>query len=271
MEWSKLKNIILIILLLLNGFLLIQVAAQRRQSAKYEEEARTGVLAVLADAGVDMPRSALPPETALPPLWCERSREAEAQMASALLGSVQRDEGRDVYQGETGEILFRSDGSFSASFSPGAWPLNGEDPGRHAQRLLEQAGYSCAVLSQQEEGGTVSVTAEERVNGVSIFDHTALLVYQDGSLLTLEGRRLSGEVQEDPGGEVLDVPTLLIRFLSGIREGGYVCRSVRSMTAGYRAEPEATGRTGLTPVWRVETDSITFYVDAVTGLVQPIS
>ncbi len=270
MEWSKLKNIILIILLLLNGFLLFQVVGQARRSAQYAEEARSGALEVLRSGGVEMSREALPQEADLPPLRCERSRDSEAQMAQALLGSALRTEGRDAYEGEKGEILFRSDGSFSATFLPGAWPLDGEEPQAHAQRLLEDAGYSCALLSAQEEEGGMLVTVEERLDGVSVFDHTAKLLYRGGCLLSLEGVRLAGPAEPASQGTPLDLPTLLVRFLAEVREGGYVCRAIESMTPGYRAVPETIGQTALTPVWQVETDSITFYLNALTGEIEPM-
>ena len=47
MEWSKIKNIIIIILLTVNAFLLISVADREWKSAQYQEEARLGAVEVL--------------------------------------------------------------------------------------------------------------------------------------------------------------------------------------------------------------------------------
>ena len=48
MEWSKIKNIIILILLAVNVFLLVQTAQQERQSRKYLEESQSGAVEVLS-------------------------------------------------------------------------------------------------------------------------------------------------------------------------------------------------------------------------------
>ena len=40
MEWSKLKNIILLLLVSVNAFLLILVGVQESRAARYEEDTR---------------------------------------------------------------------------------------------------------------------------------------------------------------------------------------------------------------------------------------
>ena len=53
MEWSKIKNIVILLLALVNVFLLVLVVSQERRSVRYQEEARTEAVAVLAKNGVD--------------------------------------------------------------------------------------------------------------------------------------------------------------------------------------------------------------------------
>ena len=61
MEWSKIKNIVILLLALVNVFLLVLVVSQERRSVRYQEEARTEAVAVLAkngfSAGADPRRS----------------------------------------------------------------------------------------------------------------------------------------------------------------------------------------------------------------------
>ena len=89
MEWSKIKNIVLLMLLAVNLFLLVLVADQERKSAVYQEEARTGAVEILAAANIHMDMEALPPESRLHTMAVERDRTTEDTMAKALLGMVQ--------------------------------------------------------------------------------------------------------------------------------------------------------------------------------------
>ena len=63
---------------------------------------------------------------------------------------------------------------------------------------------------------------------------------------------------------------LLVRFLAGINEGGYVCSRIDSMTAGYLSGGSTTRQVQLTPVWRFVTDTGAYYVNAVTGEFSPL-
>lgn len=273
MEWSKIKNIILIILLAVNAFLLVQVADQEWKSAQYRQEARDGAVEVLEAGGIHVDEAVLPEESGLTPLTMERSREAETAMAQALLGAeaaaADVGGGTVTYQSAKGEGRFRSDGSFAFTFTaPGVF-REGEDSARHGVRLLEQAGYPCqAVDGSEGADGAQTVTVRQTWMGAPVFNCTAKLVYRDGCLLSIEGQRMVGTPVEAGGGKGMDVPTALLRFLAGVREGGFVCSEVHSLTAGYEVTVSPSGAAQAAPVWRVVTDSVTFYVDGTTGAVR---
>lgn len=86
MEWSKIKNIIILILVGLNVFLLALVAVRESKSARYQEEARAGVLSALERSGIQFLPEKVPADMELTPLTVTRSREREQSMAQALLG-----------------------------------------------------------------------------------------------------------------------------------------------------------------------------------------
>ena len=60
MEWSKLKNIILLLLVSVNAFLLILVGVQESRAARYEEDTRQAAVRVLEQSGIlDVHRKSL--------------------------------------------------------------------------------------------------------------------------------------------------------------------------------------------------------------------
>lgn len=270
MEWSKIKNIVLLMLLAVNLFLLVLVADQERRSAAYQEEARTGAVEILEAANIHIAMEELPPESTLHTMAVERDRTAEDAMAQALLGESVRsgDLGPVTYSGSRGEGQFLSDGKFSFAFEEALTAEEGNLE-EHGKQLLEKAGYTCQVLGiREQEDGTVLVTVQELWGGSPVFNSTADLTYENGSLRSIRGQRLMGTPEPEAGAEPLDVATILLRFLSGVQDGGYVCSEIRGMTAGYEVTLSSSGSAALEPVWLITTNTVPFYVDGTDGTVR---
>ena len=150
MEWSKIKNIVILLLALVNVFLLVLVVSQERRSVRYQEEARTEAVAVLAKNGVDFLPERIPGDLELLPLEVERDRmgELEDSMAEALLGDVRKEnQGGDLqvtYVSHTGQADFYSSGRFIFTFQPGAPRLQAKN--RPAMRPI-----ACAAWASKEK------------------------------------------------------------------------------------------------------------------------
>ena len=68
MEWSKLKNIILLLLVSVNAFLLILVGVQESRAARYEEDTRQAAVRVLEQSGITFGPERVPQEAGLSPM-----------------------------------------------------------------------------------------------------------------------------------------------------------------------------------------------------------
>lgn len=268
MQWSKVKNIIILILVVVNVLLLGQTAGQERQSQKYRQEALEGAIEVLRQQGYEVDAQNLPHQRNLFSMTMEREKESEEALAQALLGTVSKTEDgiRAVYQGDGGDCWFRSDGSFLFLFLSEQYKLGGEDAKTHAERLLTGAGIACEVIDQEEQAeGHIKVILRQTWDGAPVFSCEIELTYLNGVLTTLEGKRLVGiPVNAEDGESIMDLPTALIRFMAGMREGGHVFTKIKGMIAGYQTT--SVGRQmGLTPVWEVETNVDTMLLDGFTG------
>lgn len=271
MEGSKIKNIIILILLTVNLFLLVQVVDQERRSARNQEETRAGAVEVLARQNIAVRLDKLPEERSLPPMDVpQRDRAWEEAMAAALLGealSAGEEGGPAAYRNGQGEGLFFSNGRFSFTFQEGL-PLDGEEPEKHAVRLMKAAGYEGSVLrtEQDPEDGSLQVELRQLWGGEEIFNCGAVLTYRGGALRAVEGQRLTGTPTEAGDAAGLSVATVLIRFLGGIRgESWYLCSEIQDLRLGYVVAMEASGAGTLTPVWLVDTDGRNFYVNGMDG------
>lgn len=268
MEWSKIKNIIIIILLTVNVFLLVLTANQELKARQYREDTRAGAVEVLRQQGIAVDLAKLPEESRLVPQSAERDRGSEARMAETLLGLVVRtdDGGRVTYTGNSGEAWFRGNGKFGVSFQGQVWPVGEQGMGEHATSLLAGAGFPCTVTGIEAKEQETVVTVRQTWEGTPVFTCRVELRYRDGALVSVEGQRVTGTpAPQARAAESLDVATVLVRFLSGMRDGGHVFGHIEGISSGYQSNTSPGGVTELVPVWEFVTDGGTFYVDGSTG------
>ena len=88
MEWSKIKNIVLLILVCVNAFLLALVLLQQHKTARFQEEASAGAVSALANSGIAFHLERVPRDMELAGLNFTQDRSGEQAAAEALLGRV---------------------------------------------------------------------------------------------------------------------------------------------------------------------------------------
>lgn len=269
MEWSKMKNIILLILLCTNAALLAIVLNQSFQERQAKEQARADAILFLQQGGIQVEDSAVPQSTDLVLQKAERDQSGEKRLAAALLGdsvSVQdRGGGVYLYRSAAGSVQFHSDGSFQAALEPSAFPLGDQTPEEHARQLMSQLGFTAQVLAAEDVGGVQVVQLQQLWQGVPVFNLQVTLNYTDQGLSAIaSGRRLFGTPEEETAA-VLTPASALVRFSTGLNALGDVCSRIDSIVPGYTCSVSLTEGMVLTPVWYITTDTGGYQLDLVTG------
>lgn len=271
MEWQKLKNLIILILLVVNGFLLVLVWSRRQRSADYERSALEQTVQVLQRSGIEVELSAAAPADGLTPMSAERDLDREEALAQALLGqgAVQaenRGGGLYLYQGSNGELSVRAGGELSAKMADNPNQLVSGDLERHASGLLKRMGVDVERIGVTEEDEWTRVRFRQVWDGVPVFSCEVEVVYYYELLYSVQGTLLTAQAGTAEAGQVLTLPTALMRFSEEIAATGDVCTAVRSMEPGYRGTVQSlSGGVRLAPVWRITTDTAAYYLDCVTG------
>jgi len=269
MEWNKLKNIIILILLVVNGFLLVLVGARREEAVHYERTALEQTVRALERGGIQVDADAVSAADGLTPISVERDLDGEARLARALLDEEvegsNRGGGLYLYRGRLGEVSLRPGGELSVEFKEDArWKT--DRPEQHAATLLKRLGVEGTRTSATEEGGRTAVRFRQRWNGTAVFTCEVEFVYLEGMLKTLRGTLLLAAGGRSEAGQVLTLPTALMRFSEEVGAAGDVCSAILSMEAGYRGTAQSlSGGARLAPVWLVSTDTASYYLDCVTG------
>ena len=269
MEWRKLKDIIILILLLVNGFLLVLVGSRWGESQQYERSALDGVVQVLENNGVRVDRDAAAPADALVPLTIERDLDREAKLARALLGDETEADNRGgglyLYRSGLGEVSIRPGGELSAQLTHDNW-WHSEKPEALAASLLKDMGLDFQSAGTDGQGGWTFVRFRQLWDGVPLFSCEVEFAFEDGFLRTIQGTLLAVGQPGTEDGQVLDLPTALLRFLDGVTATGDVCTAVRAMVPGSRASSTPlSGGVRLTAAWLVSTDTADYYLDGATG------
>ena len=270
MEWSKLKNIIILILLLVNLFLLVMVGVQERDSVRYQEQALSDAVTALGNNGIRLSDEKIPPQMGIGSMTVQRDRGLEAQLAGALLGECEESDlgsGRYAYESGLGSAEFRSNGNFSIVFSDGIPIAEGMDgEAAHALAFCAENGLHGVPAGREETAdGAVSVALYQTWQEIPVYSCRITLQYRDNRLFSISGQRLMGEPQADNGGEdLISLPTALMRILTGVKDLGDICREIVDLSPGYQITNPAEG-TRMGPVWYVTTDTGSYWLNASTG------
>ena len=262
METYRLKNIAILLLLLLNGSLLLLVGYQRFQELRTGRETAQRLRELCEASQLTLSGSLDLACQPLSPLSISRRAETEQAMASLLLNSdtVAASQGGGIYsyEAESGSIQFRAGGSFYGSRM--AVPV--EDVEAFCWDFFRQFGYEDPQF--YVEAGTGTVTAAQRVGGVDVTGSGISLSFEDGALVSVTGAHVSLEsASVETEAEEMSCITALVRFLDYRNASGAICSEVRDIHCVYQLQGASSPR--LLPVWQIETDTNTYFVDCRTG------
>lgn len=262
METYRLKNIAIIILLLLNACLLFMVGRQYYLSLQAERQAAGQLRELYRNNQLSLNGRIDLIQQPLKALTLSRQAETEQNIASALLGgdTLFTSQGGGIYNYESQQrtIQFRAGGSFYGS----RLDLPVEDVPAFARSFCERFGYEEPQFRLDEEGSG-SAIAGQLAEGVPVTNCAVEMYFEEGNLVSVTGAHVSLQDAVGDSGEGMTCVTALVRFLDFRNTSGVVCSEVSGVRCVYQLQSVSVPR--LLPVWEIETDTYTYYVDCGTG------
>ena len=272
MSVSRMKNLIILVLSICAACLLA-VAVPNRLSQTHEQRRMLAELKTLYESyGLRIELDELPRS---PTLYSVELSESGAQTAAqALLGqkAAQPDGGdrfESEYTSELGTLTLTRTGGFSAVLTGGAHVRNYE---KSAAKLLHSMGFQFQQLSRRQTEAGVTLEAEQTLLGVPVFGSGLTLSYADGQLQRVEGTFYTGSeaITRVSEQESISGADALARLLAGRDALGWVGSAVTELTLGYLPSENAGTGMRFVPVWRIETDAGSFYVNGITREITPL-
>lgn len=261
MKTSRLKNIVIVLLLLVNVFLLVLLLSRRAEERDAYARSVDQLVTLYASGGIALDPSLLTQEGSAPSAALERDSAQETAFAAALLGEdvTVSDTGGGVYYYESacGSCAIRAGGAVETAVSRAV-----DDPADFCRGLFRTFGYTQTASTLA--GGSGSVTAVRSSDRYPVFNATLTLSFSGGTLVAVSGTFLPS-LSEGSRAEGIDAITALVRFYDYRASSGLVCTDIRSLAGGYLLQSSATAPLRLLPVWCIETDVNSFYVNCTTG------
>lgn len=262
MDSRKLERIVLLILLLLNVFLLAVVLSDSAQTRRSNAETAEALTAFLKENGFSVADGAIRIRSAPPKCTLTRELETEHRMITRLIGtSTARDQGGNIYfySGTRGQAQLRGSGEMDVIFESGVVSMRG-GTARAALRALRRCRIP-ALSAASSSDAEFWVTQD----GIPVYNAVLRFDFSGGSYYVMSGTRIFDTVVKDENEDLLDSVSVLIRFVELVRDEGYICSRIDAVAPGYLMTVTRSGEQELSPVWRIETDTGVFFIDAESG------
>ena len=275
MPVSKLKNMTLLILLLANLLLVLVLIPNRAAQDREAEQIRHSLQQLCAEQQISLDPSVIPDTVTLYALELSEDSAVSLQAASALLGEqvlVQDDSTRylSLYSAQTGTCRIGRGGSFEAALTGSS---EVRDLTKDARKTLKAMGFQVHALTEpfRQSPGIYTMQAQQSILGMPVFSEGLTLQWSNNCLSTLSGTFYTGAMSRISDAPGLSAADAVVAFLSGRFELGWVGSAITAMEQGYlQAETAAAAVIRLTPIWRLDTDTGSFYVDGISGQVSVV-
>ena len=215
-------------------------------------------LSVLLD---ELPRS--------PVLYSVELSEDGAQTAAqALLGAKAAPAGESgfesTYESELGTLHITRTGGFSAVMTGGSRVRSSE---KAAEKLLRAMDFQYQTLTrEQTETGAVQIRTSQTLLGVPVLGSQLALSYTDDCLTAVEGTFYTGgsSITRVSEQEAISAADALAQLLARRDALGWVGSAVTGLTQAYLPSDQAGTGIRFVPVWLVETDAGSFFINGIT-------
>ena len=257
MERHQLKRIMIIILATFNGFLGLYLIRQRVEARAAAYRAEEHLLELFAADGVKISPEAIPHGGPPPVVVLTPDDDEQARAAVFLLGDGAQYAGRARrYVAGNGVVRFHSDGSFTAT------DLSRRvDPEAFCRDFCRNWSYA---IDGPDTPGDGEILLTARYGSLSVHNCGVSLYFEGGVLREAFGTLIpqTGTPGETPK---LSAVGALAIFQAKRRENRVVSAEIRRVSLCYALQTSDTEEQTLVPMWRIETDTIPYYVNCVTG------
>lgn len=274
MSASKIKNLILLILALAVIGLLPAVVPTQAARMGGEKNVHEKLEALYSAYGLTLDAANLPVSQTLYSIELEDPDASGA--AQALLGSKAAGEEPSarmlaVFSSANGTFELTRSGSLTVRLAQAS---TAHDLTRATKRYLRSMDFTVAALTEpaRESAGVYTLTAQQSLFGVPVFESALTFTYRNGALSRVDGTFYpSAQAARVSKDACISCADALVALLASRDSLGWVGGEIVSCEQGYVHSETASSALRFVPVWRIETDAGAFYVNGITREVRQIA
>jgi len=169
-----------------------------------------------------------------------------------------------TYESELGTLHITRTGGFSAVMTGGSRVRSSE---KAAEKLLRAMDFQYQTLTrEQTETGAVQIRTSQTLLGVPVLGSQLALSYTDDCLTAVEGTFYTGgsSITRVSEQEAISAADALAQLLARRDALGWVGSAVTGLTQAYLPSDQAGTGIRFVPVWLVETDAGSFFINGIT-------
>ncbi len=274
MDTAKIKNFIIIILIFTNAFLLFTILARNVSENEMVRKEAEGVFSLFETRGIELSDSIDIFQDSQTGTELTRDLEAELAMVEAVLGDSEvENQGGNIYYytGTQGQARFRGTGEFEVIFYNRSVEY-GKSRSETAFEVLEEMGLNVGKMVEESfDGESYSITINLNHDDKSVNNANVTFNFTGNRIILVAGVRVFDTVKSYNESSSIDSVNALVTFLGIISENGYVVTEVYDLELEYSMNVPVSEKCVLTPTWRIETDTGSYRINAITSDFETIS
>lgn len=269
METYRLKNIIILILLLLNLFLLLLITSRYSSQIKASQDLISQTVSLLEKNNILIEAPLLREDKeSLSAYSVDRNKKEEAAFVAAFLGTALSVNdiggGTDLYDSISGSAAFRSNGSFSLNRFSFASPIS-----YYETFVSDYCPSHYREVNQQEEDGILTVTALPFIKDLPVYSASIDFVFEENSLTTISGYFMPSSEGSAQATSSISKCSAVVSLMDYCHAEGHICNQITGLSTGYLLQSTVSIPLLLSPVYKIDTNMSSYYVNVSTGHVFP--
>ncbi len=266
LETRRLKNIIIVILLILNFFLLFLVLSRYYIRHQSEQELIHQTVTLLQNNQISVDPALLNADKHPLTYFNERNSEEERVFATRLLDTIstQRDNGGGtyLYANESGNATFRSNGAFTLNmYTPFLYAADYKD------FIQDYCPKNYRFTQIAEENDCVVVKATAYIKEIPIYNASIDFVFKNHYLISADGFFVPASIsnQSSDSGSLIEKCSAVIDWMDYCIKEGRISNTINAISSGYFLQSTTSVPLLLSPVYKIDTNTYSYYVNAANG------
>lgn len=269
MPVSKLKNLVLLILLLANVLLLALLIPKQLEQRRQAEELRQSLSQLCARQNVTLKAHAVPDTVVLYPMELTDILQSRRSALTALLGDQVRVQETSVSSQRLSQDGTWENGAIRLKLKDSRTVSNLQ---RDCKKALQSMQFQYRDLTEpnRHSPGVYSLHAQQTVLGVPVFSKGLTVTYVNSAMTEISGDYYAGTLTKIDDTACMSAADAVVSFLSARVDLGWVGSAITAVEQGYLPTSFSASSIRLTPVWKLTTDTGSFYVNGLSGEVTAV-